>query len=138
MVPDLEIRSGRVSKPGDGADDPRYAGFFACFNRGEYFEAHEVLENLWLGLRRSPIGDFYKGLIQLAGAFVHVRKGRREPAISLLKLARRNLAKYGASHEALDICATLHLIEHWRRQLEGDCLPHLDHANRPQVHLMKK
>ena len=28
--------------------DRRYLGYFDCFNRQHYFEAHEVLEALWL------------------------------------------------------------------------------------------
>ena len=48
-----------------------YLGYFECFNRQLFFEAHEVLEELWLAQRDGPKGAFYKGLIQLAGAFVY-------------------------------------------------------------------
>src|SRR5262245_57748525 len=29
--------------------DPRYTGYFTCFNARQYYEAHDVLEDLWLG-----------------------------------------------------------------------------------------
>ena len=54
--------------------DAHYLGYFACFNRGWFYEAHDVLEELWLANRTGPNYAFYKGLIQLAGAFVHLQK----------------------------------------------------------------
>ncbi len=82
-----------------------YLGFFDCFNDQLYYEAHDVLEELWLPDRKGPNGDFYKGLIQLAGAFVHLQKERLKPSAALFKLARTNLAKYPATHERLDVAA---------------------------------
>ena len=52
--------------------DARYLGYFECFNRQLFYEAHDVLEDLWLPDRSGPNGNFYKGLIQLAGAFVPI------------------------------------------------------------------
>jgi len=84
-------------------DDPHYLAFFDCFNRGLFFEAHEVLEVLWLQDRSGPEGDFYKGLIQLAGAFVHIQKGRHGPASSLFRLAEKNFAKFPREHQKLNL-----------------------------------
>jgi uncharacterized protein len=93
--------------------DAHYLGFFDCFNRRLYYEAHEVLEELWLADRTGPNGPFYKGLIQLAGAFVHLRKSRPGPAAALFRLAERNLENYGPVHERLDVRRTLGLIRGW-------------------------
>ena len=96
---------------------PCYQGYFTCFNEGRYYEAHDVLEHLWL--RDGPAAPdhaFYKGLIQLAGAFVHLRKqyehpthvkhGRRlRPAARLFDLARANLAAFEPRHLSLDVAA---------------------------------
>jgi hypothetical protein len=101
----------------EGGDlSPYYLGYFACFNRQLYFEAHEVLEGLWLPQRQGADGAFYKGLIQLAGAFVHLQKGRPRPAEALFKLARENLRKYPPIHQQLDIASVLALIEDWRHR----------------------
>src|SRR5688572_33201127 len=81
--------------------DPRYQGYFACFNLQQYYEAHDVLEDLWLESRDDNY-LFYKGLIQVAGAFVHLQKqylrpdhpkdGRRmHPAVRLFELSVRNI-----------------------------------------------
>ena len=101
--------------------DPHYTGFFTCFNRGEYYEAHDVLEQLWL---RTPGANhaFFKGLIQIAGAFVHLRKqflrpehpkdGRRlRPAARLFDLGMRNVEPYGPVHLRLDVTALRALCE---------------------------
>lgn len=97
--------------------DPRYAGWFACFNRGQPYEAHDVLEDLWLGVRGTPVARFYQGLIQLAGAFVHLQKNRLRPADALFRLAENNLRDYLPSHERLDVKAVLERIREWREEL---------------------
>ena len=100
---------------------PCYAGYFLCFNRGEYYEAHDVLEHLWLQCEDAN-ELFYKGLIQFAGGFVHLRKqhlrpdhpkdGRRlAPAARLFDLAAANLAPFAPRHLQLDVSAVLDLVD---------------------------
>jgi predicted metal-dependent hydrolase len=115
-------KSARVAKliedcRGRGLD-AHYLAYFECFNRGLYYEAHDVLEQLWLPERGGPNGAFYKGLIQLAGAFVHLQKNRAQPAVSLLKLAAANLGKYSSLHERLDLREVRALIGDWLGRLE--------------------
>ena len=100
--------------------DPHYLAFFECFNRQEFFEAHEVLEELWLVHRGRPKGLFYKGLIQLAGAFVHVQKYRRNPALALLGLAEANLGSYPGLYDGLDLQKVRVMIGAWRNILEDN------------------
>ena len=102
---------------------PCYQGYFTCFNEGRYYEAHDVLEHLWL--QDGPAGAnyaFYKGLIQLAGGFVHLKKqyehpthakhGRRlRPAARLFALARANLVAYAPRHLGLDVAAARDLCD---------------------------
>jgi len=98
--------------------DAHYLGFFDCFNRQFFYEAHDVLEDLWLPDKKGPDGDFYKGLIQLAGAFVHLQKNRLQPAAALFNLAKRNLEKYPTQHHRLELGVVLHLIADWQGRLE--------------------
>ncbi len=101
--------------------DAHYLGFFECFNRGLYFEAHDVLEELWLSDRDGPNYSYFKGLIQLAGAFVHLQKERLRPAVALFDLASANLAKYPDAHEDVDLTRIRKLIAEWRRRVvDGD------------------
>ena len=115
---------------GDGtAFDPCYVGYFSCFNAGDYYEAHDVLEHLWLKGRDENYA-FFKGLIQLAGAFVHLKKqrarpdhptdGRRlYPAVRLFRLAAANLAPYGPVHWGLDLDAVVRLIDEQVARIEA-------------------
>jgi len=123
--------------------DAHYLGYFECFNRGLFYEAHDVLEELWLKDRHGPDGNFHKGLIQFAGAFVHLQKHseqrpRLRPAAALFKLARANLRRYPATHWRLDVHHVLALIEDWLNRLEGDgfAVNPLTDRNAPRLELL--
>jgi predicted metal-dependent hydrolase len=109
--------------------DPFYAGYFTCFNARQYYEAHDVLEHLWL---RTKGEDrlFFQGLIQVAGAFVHLQKQflhpahpkhatRLRPAVRLFRLAARNLEPYGPAHRRLDVAGLLRLCRHLATEIEA-------------------
>ena len=98
--------------------DAHYLAFFECFNSGRFYEAHEVLEQIWLPQRRQPNGSFYKALIQIAGAFVHLQKGRSQPAGALLRLAKANLEVYPPVHDGLNLANVRSLIGDWLLLLE--------------------
>ncbi len=106
-------------------------GYCRLFDAGRYYEAHDVLEHLWLATPRvEPDYHFFKGLIQLAGAFVHLEKqfhapghpkhGRRlAPAARLFALAAANLAPAGAGRHGLDVAALRELCAENVRALES-------------------
>jgi predicted metal-dependent hydrolase len=118
--------------------DAHYLGFFDCFNRQLFYEAHDVLEDLWLADKHGKNGNFYKGLIQLAGAFVHLQKNRLRPAAALFKLARTNLEKYPREHEHLNLAAVCALIERWLKDLQSAqfTINPLTAANAPRLNLL--
>lgn len=117
---------------------PYYLGYFELFNTQLYYESHDVLEELWLPIRRQPEGDFYKGLIQLAGAFVHLQKNRLRPSAALFKLAKANLEKYPARHEQLDCALVLTTIGEWLARLEEYNFERnpLANSNAPRITLL--
>jgi hypothetical protein len=67
----------------------------ACdeFNSGRFFACHETLEEVWLE-EQGAVRDCYKGLIQLAAAFVHVGRGNAAGARRLLTTATGYLEPY--------------------------------------------
>jgi predicted metal-dependent hydrolase len=124
--------------------DAHYLGYFECFNRQMFYESHDVLEELWLMDREGVNGAFYKGLIQFAGAFVHLQKHTAErprlrPAAALFKLARTNLGKYPSIHLELDIGKILETIESWLGRLEagGFCVNPLMQGAPPRIGLVE-
>ncbi len=67
-----------AGKNAAGGFHPCYLEYFRLFNAQEYYEAHDVLEHIWL----DSDGEryvFYKALIQFAGGFVHLQHHYREP-----------------------------------------------------------
>ena len=119
----MSKKSGAISElieQFQGRDlDAHYLGYFECFNRRLYFEAHDVLEELWLAQRHGPNYSFYKGLIQLAGAFVHLQKNRLKPSAALFKLADANLQKYPSLHEQIRVDNVRAIISDWLHRLES-------------------
>jgi hypothetical protein len=108
--------------------DPCYEGYFVCFNEQQYYEAHDVLEHLWLG-SAGPEHRFFKGLIQFAGAFVHLQKQYRRPehptdkkrlhpAWRLFKLAHLNLEPFCPWYLDLDVGSVLDLCSRNILELE--------------------
>jgi predicted metal-dependent hydrolase len=99
---------------------PFYRAFFHCWNEKRYYEAHDVLEQLWLKTK-SPDAGYFKGLIQAAGAFVHLQKRfeyplhakhskRLSPAVRLFRLADTNLSRFAPRHHGLDVAALCQLL----------------------------
>ena len=111
----------------DVVNHPFYGAFFRCWNEQRYYEAHDVLEQLWLK-SKSRDANYFKGLIQAAGAFVHLQKkfehpshakhGRRlPPAVRLFRLAERNLSNFTPRHHGLDVAALCELLNRYADQI---------------------
>jgi hypothetical protein len=112
---------------GDVERHPYYLAFFRCWNEQRYYEAHDVLEQVWLN-SESPDADFFIGLIQAAGAFVHLQKRfehpshakhskRLPPAVRLFRLAEKNLANFAPWHHALDVAALCKLLSRYADEI---------------------
>jgi hypothetical protein len=121
-----------VGKEGDPAtgevvDHPFYRAYFQCWNEQQYYEAHDVLEQVWLN-KDSADDDFFKGLIQAAGAFVHLKKNfehpehpkhsrRLRPAVRLFVLAEKNLAAFVPARHGLDVTALIEMLKANRERI---------------------
>ena len=95
--------------------DRHYVGFFRCFNQQLYYEAHDVLEEVWLPIRGTPQAKFYQGLIQMAGGFVHLKKNRLGPAARLFALALANFEPYPSSHAGIDLNLSRKICRNYRQ-----------------------
>ena len=92
-----------------------YVGFFRCFNAQFYYEAHDVLEEIWLPIRGQAQAKYYQGLIQMAGGFVHLQKERLGPATRLFALALKNFESYPDRHEGIDLISIRELCRVYRQ-----------------------
>ncbi|OGX13895.1 MAG: hypothetical protein A3I71_05215 [Omnitrophica WOR_2 bacterium RIFCSPLOWO2_02_FULL_63_16] len=86
--------------------DPRLREGVDRFNARQFFECHEILEQLWLQTAgRSK--HFYQGLIQAAVAFHHWSKGNPAGALTLARSATGYLKRYTPAYLGLDVEAFL-------------------------------
>jgi predicted metal-dependent hydrolase len=92
------------------APDPHLTGFIECFNRQAYYEAHDVLEELWLKTTGEQ-RDFYKGLIQTAAVFLKLQQGKSDPASRLALRAASHLEKYPSLCERISVKSVLDWLQ---------------------------
>lgn len=119
----------RAVEPASAEAQPDYyAAFFLLWNAQKYYEAHDVLEQLWLGEKNAELSRFYKALIQAAGAFVHLQKNfeqpshpkhsrRLPPATRLFELALRNLENLPDEFRQLDLIRFRKLLAGTREKI---------------------
>jgi hypothetical protein len=64
----------------------------AAFARGDFFEAHELLEPAWMGSDDPAERELHQGLIKLAAGYVHAVRHNRDGMRKNLVGARERLA----------------------------------------------
>jgi predicted metal-dependent hydrolase len=90
----------------DAGYDPLYLKGIEYFNECEFFEAHEVWEELWTEYR-GPLRQFYQGLIQAAVALHHFGNGNIRGARKVYASSTNYLQAYRPACMGLDLDAFL-------------------------------
>jgi len=70
--------------------------------RGEYFAAHEVLEDVWRAAEPDE-RDFYQGLVHVAVAWYQAARGNRVGCERQLEKAARRLGPYAPEHDGVPV-----------------------------------
>ena len=91
--------------------DSTLAEGLRCYRAGQFFEAHEHWEAVWLQ-SEEPEKTFLQALIQVAGAFHHFRRGNRNGSRSMTQKALQRLDKYPDEFGGV-------AVEHLRANLRG-------------------
>ncbi len=85
--------------------DKLYVAFLRYFNvERDYFECHEVMEELWLEEGRKP---FYQGLLQVAVGLYHFDNGNISGSIKLFEAGIDKLRGSLDEQAGIDIAAIL-------------------------------
>lgn len=114
--------------------NPRYLAGILLFNAGDFFEAHEVWEDLW-SESHGPERRFYQGLIQAAVGLCHFGNGNLGGAAKLYRSSRDYVLGCGAAHFlGMDVPAFLERMEACFRPVLGPEPP--DRATRPDPALI--
>ncbi|QYR23454.1 DUF309 domain-containing protein [Paenibacillus sp. sptzw28] len=87
--------------PAGARYDEKFVHFVVLFNVDEdYFECHEVMEELWLEEGRNTL---YQGLLQAAVGLHHWRNDNFSGAVKLFTQAENKLAHYPDEMMGLDL-----------------------------------
>lgn len=78
--------------------------------RGDYFEAHESLEDAWRAAEPAE-KDFFQGLVHVAVAWHHAGRGNRPGCERQLMKASRRLEPFAPEHRGVDVAAVLQSVE---------------------------
>ena len=72
------------------------------FNTHRFFECHETLEDIWRAEPR-PLRQFYKGVIQVAAGFHHLRRNNWKGTVNKLESGTRYLEPFRPSYLGVDV-----------------------------------
>lgn len=67
---------------------PKAAQGLRLFNAGEYFEAHEALEDAW-NAEKGQVRELYRGILQIAVVYLHVTRRNYNGAIKVYGRSQR-------------------------------------------------
>lgn len=108
------------------------------FNRGDWFECHETLEDLWVG-EEGELRYFYQGVLQVAVALHHWRNGNFGGAVSLLKGGAGYLRRVAPVCQQVDVSGLIEAADRVLEVLAGlgpDRMRELDPALIPRLRLV--
>ena len=97
--------------------DPIQEGI-RLFNEEYFFEAHEVLEEVW----RQEHGEprlFLQGLIQVCAAYHHFQNGNQVGAITLLQRGADKMRHYPPRYLGIDASGLIAHIDRNRGRIEA-------------------
>lgn len=86
------------------------------FNSGEFFEAHESWELVWLPAP-EPDKTFLQGITQVSAAFFHYSRGNRQGMESLLRKGLEKLERFPADYRGLRLEELRAELRKWLEQV---------------------
>jgi 8-oxo-dGTP pyrophosphatase MutT (NUDIX family) len=88
---------------------------------GEYFEAHETLEDVWRAAEPAE-KDFFQGLVHVAVAWYQAGRGNRVGCERQLEKAARRLAPFAPEHRGLNLERLLRSLKRASDSVAGGSL----------------
>jgi uncharacterized protein len=77
---------------------------------GEYFAAHEALEDAWRASEPAE-KDFFQGLVHVVVAWYQAGRGNRTGFERQLEKAARRLGPFAPAHRGVDVAALIRQVE---------------------------
>ncbi len=105
------------------------------FNRGEFYECHEHLEEAWRAETRR-IRYLYQGILQVGVGFYHQQNGNWHGAVALLRRGIERLREFEPETLGIDVSALVRESEACLKELERlgrERVRDFDHTKIPRV-----
>ena len=77
---------------------------------GEYFDAHEALEDAWRAAEPAE-KDFFQGLVHVVVAWYQAGRGNEVGCSRQLEKAVRRLGPFAPAHRGVDVASILRQVE---------------------------
>ena len=110
----------------------------AQFNRGEFFEQHETLEDLWRAELRD-VRRLYQGILQIGVGLYHIQRNNHHGAVYMLTRGSTYLRPFAPVCQSVDVDRLLadaaRVLEVVQR-LGKDNLDRFDWSRAPRVQLV--
>lgn len=134
-------QQGEAHDPSPACGDPPPAALrhgIAQFNRGEYYQCHETLEDAWKA-ERAPIRQLYQGILQVGVALHHLRYGNYVGANKLLVLGLGYLRQFAPSCLGVNVAkliADAEAVQAHLQQLGPQRIAEFDQSTFPTIALI--
>ena len=104
---------------------PQAAEGIRLFNAGEYFEAHEALENAW-NAEAGKVRDLYRGILQIAVVYLHITRGNYAGAVKVYARSQKWLKGWS------DVCRGIQVEE--LRQNAASAIAEVQRLGKENIH----
>lgn len=112
--------------------DERFYRGLEEFNGEKFFEAHEVLEDLWHEYRELD-RVFIQGLIQIAAAFYHVQSRNLKGAVSQFTKGSEKLTHFLPAYKDVSVAKLLDDVRENLQRLQHTTHASLDSVTYPKI-----
>jgi predicted metal-dependent hydrolase len=110
-----------------------YLRGIALFNEGKFFDAHEVLEDVWRAASHEE-KKIWQGLVQVAVALHHYSTRNHVGMRSVLVRAMKNLAGHPQNFHDIQLSRLLESLDQWLEAFDNSrplpSLPRIDVVNK--------
>jgi predicted metal-dependent hydrolase len=110
------VTSGAAEEPPEGLPDLALRGIEE-FNRGEFFECHEYLEEAWMQEPRR-VRFLYQGILQVGVGLYHLQNGNWRGATGLLRNGTVRLREFEPETMGVDVARLIRESERCLHELE--------------------
>ncbi len=133
-----KVGRGRPSARCAESAPPEVLAGFAQFNRGEFFEQHETLEDAWIA-ETDPVRYLYQGILQVGVGLLHLQRGNLYGARRMMAKGLALLQPFRPRCLGVDVERFVAESERCLAAVEAltpETLPGFDRTLIPRVHLL--